>query len=603
MTIFAKTLFLATRVIYAKSHIKQLDMKGIPFLLIVLVGASVVYTWVINKPGAALPQEGFLPAQRDSLLLSQPGPSVGPVASNGIPVIPPKAKPLQGIEGFAVPSGPLAQNSRTGVEAFQSNAPTNSCTPKVVPQANPLPAGAPPSMKPGTLVSAPYGEVASTAPTYYRDPAQQTATRERIVEAAANIRGFLSFEAPLMRGLSDPAVQLPLTKSKADLPRLEQELFFLQQNPGLQSQLKVSDISEIESNVAYLQQKYRLSVNSGLIQRPVSFHDAGLTEGFQGGESFANPTPAERATTADVNSAIPKLQAERTRLSASGTNDPVLASRIAAIDNLIKNLQDISQQLKSGTMLPNEIPITKLELDTIFKTVADPNQPLNNLSQLVLPPEWLNLLPPGVANDAEGLRTIRELIDKYVGEFLRRTSFSFGMKYTSDNEAAAATRINVINIPPTPGITTRITDANNHPLTAQIAEAFGALAAPFSQHQADSAPAAGNLAMAQTGIGAIPKPVAGQPTDPYAYYPHPTDRTNASGFDWKRRSAEICENARKRGLNPADFGCMPAGTEVSPEFSWRGYARMLCNRLQTDYYTGVPEACGCPPVNWPGWNA
>ena len=161
--------------------------------------------------------------------------------------------------------------------------------------------------------------------------------------------------------------------------------------------------------------------------------------------------------------------------------------------------------------------------------------------------------------------------------------------------------INIINIPPTAGLTTRITDANNRPLTAKFAEAFGALASPFAAMQADATPNSQNLALANGSIGALPTPAAGAPIDPYSNYPHPTDRTNTSGFDWQRRSKEICENARKRGLNPADFGCMPAGTEVSNDFSWRGYARMLCNRLQTDYYTGVPEACGCPPTNWPGW--
>lgn len=568
-------------------------MKGIPFLLIVLASVGVIYTWTVNKPGAALPSEGFQAAQREALILTQAGPSVGPVAANGIPVEthPSQLKTLGTLEGF------------------QSNAPSTSCTPRVVPQPRALPAGAPPTMKPGTLVSAPYGSVASTAPNYYRDPAQQTASRERVAEAAATVRGFLSFEAPLMRGLSDPAVQLPLTKAKADLPRLEQELFFLQQNPGLQSQMKVSDIMEIESNTAYLQQKYRLSVNSGLIQRPVSFHDSGLGSTERplvqnprtGVEGFESDMPAERATPADVAAAIPKLQAERTRLMASGTNDPVLASRVAAIDNLIKNLQDIDQQLKSQTLLPTEIPMTKQELDLIFKTVSDPNQPLNSLTQFVLPPEWLNLLPPGVGNDAEGLRTIRAMIDKYLGEFLRRTSFDVNFKYTSDNEAAAATRINIINIPPTPGLTARIRDSN--PISAQVQEAFGPLASPFVLGQTNATPNSDNLAFAAGEAGALPSPAAGSPTDPYSYYPHPTDRTNASGFDWKRRAAEICENARKRGLNPADFGCMKAGTVVGSDFSWRGYARMLCNRLQTNYYTGVPEACGCPPTNWPGWNS
>jgi hypothetical protein len=103
----------------------------------------------------------------------------------------------------------------------------------------------------------------------------------------------------------------------------------------------------------------------------------------------------------------------------------------------------------------------------------------------------------------------------------------------------------------------------------------------------------------------MPYAEPGNVTDPYAIDPRDGLRTPsvASGFDWKTRSKQICENARKMGLNPADFGCMPEGTTVSPNFSWRGYARMICNRLQTHYYTGTDVACGCPPINWPGWNS
>ena len=100
----------------------------------------------------------------------------------------------------------------------------------------------------------------------------------------------------------------------------------------------------------------------------------------------------------------------------------------------------------------------------------------------------------------------------------------------------------------------------------------------------------------------MPTPAPGTPTDPFAYDPrYGFRKQETSGFDWKERAKTICENARKRGLNPAEFGCLPDGAKVSADFSWRGYAKMICNRLQTDYYTGVPEACGCPPINWPGW--
>jgi hypothetical protein len=74
-------------------------------------------------------------------------------------------------------------------------------------------------------------------------------------------------------------------------------------------------------------------------------------------------------------------------------------------------------------------------------------------------------------------------------------------------------------------------------------------------------------------------------------------------FDWKKKSAEICDEIRKRGLNPKDFGCMNPSKVTSQDFSWRGHARMVCTRLLTTPDPGLPETCGCPPQSWPGWRS
>ena len=46
---------------------------------------------------------------------------------------------------------------------------------------------------------------------------------------------------------------------------------------------------------------------------------------------------------------------------------------------------------------------------------------------------------------------------------------------------------------------------------------------------------------------------------------------------------------------------MPNNTKVSNEFSWKGYARMICTRLQATMDPSLPETCGCPAMDWPGW--
>ena len=72
-------------------------------------------------------------------------------------------------------------------------------------------------------------------------------------------------------------------------------------------------------------------------------------------------------------------------------------------------------------------------------------------------------------------------------------------------------------------------------------------------------------------------------------------------FDWHERANFICESIKKREMNPEDFGCLKSEEYVSENFSWRGYAKMICNRLATSYDSGLPELCGCPDASWKGW--
>jgi hypothetical protein len=74
-------------------------------------------------------------------------------------------------------------------------------------------------------------------------------------------------------------------------------------------------------------------------------------------------------------------------------------------------------------------------------------------------------------------------------------------------------------------------------------------------------------------------------------------------FDWKERSKQITDQIRKRNMNPANFGALNGNVQVSPNFSWKGYTQMLCTRLTASYDTGLAVACGCPPIEWLGWQS
>jgi hypothetical protein len=56
-------------------------------------------------------------------------------------------------------------------------------------------------------------------------------------------------------------------------------------------------------------------------------------------------------------------------------------------------------------------------------------------------------------------------------------------------------------------------------------------------------------------------------------------------------------------LNPQEFGCLSSESNVGPDYSWRGNARMVCTRLESSTNTALPELCGCPPKEWAGWRA
>jgi hypothetical protein len=78
--------------------------------------------------------------------------------------------------------------------------------------------------------------------------------------------------------------------------------------------------------------------------------------------------------------------------------------------------------------------------------------------------------------------------------------------------------------------------------------------------------------------------------------------SSAEGFDWQKRSIQICKQIDTRGYKSYDFGCLKDPNVLKDaNFSWRGYMRMVCTRLATIYDPSIPELCGCPPPSWQGW--
>ena len=404
---------------------------------------------------------------------------------------------------------------------------------------------------PGELPVAPYGQLSTMSSLPYQDTTMIKANRQQIVSLLEMMKGFLAFEAQELAEKSDPAIQLPLSNARSDFQILQNAVDLLNRNPGLQPSMTQTTLNEMSSNLAYLQEQVRLTGAAGALHGPTP------VEGFESG------TSSDTASVEDLTKLVSRIQGEIIRLSASGTTDPIVTSRVSALTQLKGNVQGIIDKVKKGTMKSTEIPIKKSEIDKAFPLLGDPSQPLPQLIHaLKLPAGLANVLPSNIQNDPATVNQIKSLIDKYAEQIINGVSATFNVTYTAPADAekkrVAASTIDATGFPSTADL--------NNVSNAQFMPAGGA--APVTD-------------------GTAPKPSdAGR---------------GPSQFDWKQRSKEIESQVKKRGLNSADFGIMPEGTKTSDGFSWKGYARMMCTRLQATPDPALGITCGCPPLDWPGW--
>ena len=434
-----------------------------------------------------------------------------------------------------------------------------------------------PSDLPGHLPIAPYEQIASMSPLPYQDTTLIKANMQQLVSMLEMVKGFLAFEAQELSERSDPTIQLPLNTARGDFHTLQSEVEVLNRNPGLQQTITQSHLNEIASNLAYLQREVRLIGAAGPIQGPIyeftqPVNVRGGIEGFEAGvpsqmsgTGLASGTGLNGAiaTPQNLNDFVAKITAEITRLSASGTTDPLINARVVALTELRSNIQTILEQVNSGALMPTEIPVMKKDIDNAFPVLGNPAEPLPQIIKtLGLPPGLANILPSNVQNDPNITREINSLINKYADTIVNGISASFAVNYTSPREAEKARAL------------------------ASTIEKTGFPSA------ADLDNACNTKFMPDGGLAPV--------TDRLASTPQDAGR-GPSQFDWERRAKDIEGQVRKRGLNPDDFGIMRGNTKVSKDFSWKGYARMICTRLQATMDPSLPETCGCPPMDWAGW--
>ena len=277
------------------------------------------------------------------------------------------------------------------------------------------------------------------------------------------------------------------------------------------------------------------------------------------------PAVDRTATVAELTDFVTRIKTEVARLQASGTTDDITQRRIQTLESIKDRVQGILDQVAAGQLTPNEIPIMKSQIEDAFRAMNS-NQALPDIFQGSQLDQFMKgVLPSNLNNDPE----VNKVIMDYVKSLGTNLSWYFGFKYTSDAEKKAAEGYN------------RRAGQAGEGEPDFYADNFNKAAGGYDHQPADY----GN----NTRV-----------TDEFANTPHEARRGPAH-FDWKARAHQICKAIRARGDDPKLFGCMPEGTEVSDDFSYRGYAQMICTRAQADADPGYGLLIGCPPLNWPGW--
>lgn len=435
-------------------------------------------------------------------------------------------------------------------EGFQAQSPAKSTI--VTPVPNQIDrsfdaSAVKPFSMPGEIPVAPYQQIAAMSPLPYQDTTLIKASRQQLVSLLEMLKGFLSFESQELTEKSDPSIQLPLTTARSDLQVLQREVDVQNRNPGVQSTITLTYLNEISSNLAYLQEKVRLTdAAGGANTAAITARQKAFAEGFA--EGFTEAV----ATKDDLQKFVTKVDAQIAALSTSGTNDPETKTRIKALTIMRAYINDMITKLTANTLAASDVPIKKSEIDKAYAKV-------DTASPSTIPiPELIKILHMQSGGNSQLANKVGEFLEKYGTQLINGLSASFNVKYTAPNEV-------LMNVKST-------VDKTGFPSASDLNNATNTTFMPADQ-------------------GAVTDRLADLPRDA---------RRGPARFDWKQRAKEIEGQIKSRGLKPADFGVMTIDTP-SNDFSWKGYARMMCTRLQATMDPALPETCGCPPLSWKGW--
>jgi hypothetical protein len=470
-----------------------------------------------------------------------------------------------------------------------------------IPKAGPDPTRLPTQKEPtgytsiADLPSAPINGLAETNSLPYQNPELEKSSFSQLKSLKEDMDGFAANELPHLEQKSDPAVQLPATRFKGDYQRVKDELHVISRTPSLQPQLTINDINDMAANLRFLQRTYRLYANTQMVPSTnTPLTKVGITEGFvttTSGTVSIPKTTAEKTTPItpdEVSTLSQKLAVEIARLQASGTNDPVLQARVNIFSKIRQSVDDINTKLKNKTMAAKDIPIMKSDYNNFLPALGNTSAGIGGLLSKSGNESISSLFNSYDKGDIEGSELSAALFEKYAEDLIKGTSLTVSYKYTGKNEVEKEK-----------AIAQQAKFA--YDMTTSMQE--GGLLHPSSQGDGLLHPGTQG---ARGEFDSIIRSLdisnfQNNESQSSGIRPLPVSPTAIGSFDWKERAEAITQNIKKAGLNPADYGCLAPGAQVSPDYSWRGHTKMICTRLASNVDSGVPEQMGCPPVSWKGW--
>ncbi len=322
--------------------------------------------------------------------------------------------------------------------------------------------------------------------------------------------------------------------------------------------------------------------------------------------TVTSTTPATAAQLTAFKSAIESALTQLRSGTANAT-DPITLARVAVLDRLRRDVEQIIIDLDQGEISASEVPIYYRDIQNIANRLADTDNSIGTIIRNVSLPPVLAKLFPSDMNYKDQL-TLSELSDdirSYMDTLTEGMSWKASgdvaveMKYDSQRAvdiAKANAAVKSLASSSSTGASADPVDNTDYASVSKAATTGKGYEAPDKPYNATLTSYVFNNGTSVEGYGGRPSGLNADGTRVILQDPA------VGGFDWKGRAESICDQIKSRGMEPTAFGCVRAA-DVGSNYSWRGNVAMVCSRLEGTTDPGLPVSAGCPPKGWAGWKS